>query len=559
MSDRSGRHRAGRVALAVIHALLWIAAIHSFFFWRPFVATLRARQVPKEAALVPPRHVSARTMERLGHYRLGRSDSFVHFPEEKPEGRTRVCALGDSFTFGDEVDDGQDYPALLQRRLRESGFDRVDVLNFGNGWHGFQQVYMLWDEVGRGFGCDFVLLGPACFQAERDTTFNHTDFRSPYFLHARYVLEDDELRLLEVPGLAYADRFDDYFRPLPRWQYLRYDRNTAPTLVAVIGENRTLPNPFYYRGDSMQDEALAIQAKLLDRIAADGPQIVLLHQDERVVRMARGLDRPNLSAGRAFSGTRFPYRAPFGHFSSIGNEEVAQEFFQLLVEGAVEPLSIVETAAPPRARVDVSAPPPRPLSEFDGVEIRSGEDPVGHLVPAVGRPFALPPGSGILKERGVAGLLTLGSPGASLVDAMYAEVDFILHEGDRVVLRATGSSGKPVDLGTVRLLDPAVNVGIVDLGGVRAGGQDFVIGPKQSRLASLGPPGTRVDLRVGEHAALRGAVGASGVRVGPPKGESRRFRVGPGQFVDLDAPGVVRRFDLVLTAGESVTRVPIAT
>jgi len=560
VSDRSGWHRAGRFAIHAIHVLLWIAGIHYFVFWRPFVASLRKRQVPKEAALAPPRHMPARTLEHLGVYRVGRKNSFARFRESKPEGRTRVCALGDSFTFGDEVADGHDYPALLQKRLREAGFDRVDVLNFGHSWHGFQQVYMLWEDVGRRFGCDFVLLGPACFQPDRDTTFNHTSYRSPYYLHARYVLEGEELRLLEMPGLAYADRFDEYFRPLPRWQHLRYDRNTVPALAAVIGENRALPNPLYYRKDSMQDEARAIQSKLLDRIAADGPQVILLHHDENVVRMARQLRRSNLSAGRSVRITRFPYQAPSRHFSSIGNDLVADEFFHQLVEGADAPLTMVETADPPRARFDDAETLPRPLSEFDTVEIRSGDDPIGHLVRATTNATGVPPGSPkILRKRGVVGLLALKGPATRLVDATYAEVDFILRAGDRVVLRTTGAAGKPLDLGTVRLLDPSVNVGIVDLAAVRANGQEFVIGPSEASPASPGPAGTRVELRVGEHAALRGAVVAKGVRLRPAKGESRWFRVSSGQVADLHEPSGERRFDLVLTSGKRVIRVPIAT
>lgn len=55
----------------------------------------------------------------------------AEFPATRTPGRTRILAVGDSFTFGAGIEDPADtWPKVLEARLRESGWD-VEVLNFG--------------------------------------------------------------------------------------------------------------------------------------------------------------------------------------------------------------------------------------------------------------------------------------------------------------------------------------------------------------------------------------------------------------------------------------------
>jgi lysophospholipase L1-like esterase len=64
-------------------------------------------------------------------------------PRDTPH-LVRIAALGDSFTFGFTVDQGQDFPAQLEKRLNELEPEhqrRFDVLNFGVGG------YTTWDEA----------------------------------------------------------------------------------------------------------------------------------------------------------------------------------------------------------------------------------------------------------------------------------------------------------------------------------------------------------------------------------------------------------------------------
>jgi lysophospholipase L1-like esterase len=54
----------------------------------------------------------------------------------KPEGTYRVLCLGDSYVFGDYVDDDETFPAALERNLRKTHPDRsIEVVNAGvNGY-----------------------------------------------------------------------------------------------------------------------------------------------------------------------------------------------------------------------------------------------------------------------------------------------------------------------------------------------------------------------------------------------------------------------------------------
>lgn len=82
------------------------------------------------ARLVPSQD---RTTERGQHIHvnaLGMRDE--EFPREKPEGEFRILLLGDSLTFGIDVEQDETFPRLLHQRLRERCPQRpVRVMNAG--------------------------------------------------------------------------------------------------------------------------------------------------------------------------------------------------------------------------------------------------------------------------------------------------------------------------------------------------------------------------------------------------------------------------------------------
>lgn len=77
----------------------------------------------------------------------------------KPTGTKRVVVIGDSFTFGIGVNDGETYSAQLERRLRTDCPEPVEVLNFGVGGYGLSQGVETFERYARPFSPDVVIYG----------------------------------------------------------------------------------------------------------------------------------------------------------------------------------------------------------------------------------------------------------------------------------------------------------------------------------------------------------------------------------------------------------------
>jgi hypothetical protein len=100
----------------------------------------------------------------------------------------RVVVLGDSFTFGEEVSDGQTYPYLLEKQL-----DGMEVLNLGVHGYGHDQMLLYLQEEGLRYSPDVVALGFVVGDVFRNLlTFR--DFAKP-----RFILESGTLVLTNSP------------------------------------------------------------------------------------------------------------------------------------------------------------------------------------------------------------------------------------------------------------------------------------------------------------------------------------------------------------------------
>jgi hypothetical protein len=107
----------------------------------------------------------------------------------KPEGTTRVLALGDSFTFGDGVDDAETWPAQLDEQLGE----RVEVLNLGASAYAHDQMLLALLDDGLALDPDVVVLGFFASDLRRNG-YTHYCTEKP-----RFVPEGVGLRLENVP------------------------------------------------------------------------------------------------------------------------------------------------------------------------------------------------------------------------------------------------------------------------------------------------------------------------------------------------------------------------
>lgn len=113
---------------------------------------------------------------------------------EPTPGVPRVAVFGDSQTFGEGVGDEETFAAILAR-----DHPSIEVLNFGVHGYGTDQMLLRWEEEGRRFRPDVVVLAIAWFHAER----NASDFT--FYAKPRFVAgADGSLRLEggEIPTPA---------------------------------------------------------------------------------------------------------------------------------------------------------------------------------------------------------------------------------------------------------------------------------------------------------------------------------------------------------------------
>jgi len=388
------------------------------------------------------------TIRRVSQVTPDKKSSYVNFKCNKKYGTIRIGCFGDSFTHGDEVSDIYDYPSILQDIFTSKGFLNIEVINFGNAWHGFHQAYMLWEDVGRKYDLDYVLLGPLTFLPLRDTVFNHTYGCSPYFIHSRYIIKGNKVELVDIFGNNYAETFKNYYSFIPKLALIKYDRQTPVFLRCLIPEGRELKNPFYYFKGSRQEEAYASYRILVARMAEKLP-VILGSYNNKVVDMGKGIKDKNLYSVKLLSLKQFPYLSSEGHNSPAGNQILAQQYFDSLTNGQESKMVILHTE-------DLSTSVVTPclegsaLSIYDDVSIELQGTKLGCF----------------WKQIESVSLLGLKDSSISALDAVFIPLDFKIKKGMKLLLEIEGvPKNKTYDLGEVTPVYPGLNIGIVNIEG----------------------------------------------------------------------------------------------
>jgi len=112
----------------------------------------------------------------------------TEFTYERVPGTKRVLLVGDSFTFGEGVSDGETYADYLREAL-----PGTEVLNFGTHGYGHDQILLYFQEEGVKYRPDAVVLGYVSMDIERNL------YKFWVYAKPKYVLIDGELRLTNVP------------------------------------------------------------------------------------------------------------------------------------------------------------------------------------------------------------------------------------------------------------------------------------------------------------------------------------------------------------------------
>ena len=127
--------------------------------------------------------------KRLSTNRFGYRGSLNLTPAKK-SGWRRIIVLGDSFTFGEEVNDDETYSHLLGQTLAES---KIEVVNLGVHGYGHDQMLILLREFGVTLSPDLVVLG----FIYKDVVRNGLSFRD--YAKPRFDWNGDTLELRNSP------------------------------------------------------------------------------------------------------------------------------------------------------------------------------------------------------------------------------------------------------------------------------------------------------------------------------------------------------------------------
>lgn len=152
---------------------------------------------------------------RLSTNALGARGRVDH-PYARQPGRTRIVAVGDSFTMGQEVDDEQAWAALLEARdpTRE-------VVNLGTSAYGIDQALLMLRREGMRYHPDVVVLGYVSDDLHRNLS-NFTCGPKP-----RFALRGDALALEDVPVPTPESLVAGVRRKPLTWLLLRYLARSA--------------------------------------------------------------------------------------------------------------------------------------------------------------------------------------------------------------------------------------------------------------------------------------------------------------------------------------------
>jgi hypothetical protein len=231
------------------------------------------------------------------------------YSPEPPEGVVRVCAFGESFTYGDGVAAEESWPARTE--LHAGG--RVEVLNFGVGGYGLDQAYLCFRRHAPRLDPDLILVGLTHHAIERTINIYH-----PYYtcdsglalIKPRFIVQGDSLERL-VPRLPDPIEFLDQLADFAHHPLRQYEGFYDPAIYDSSGMDRSrflwlLRSRLAWRDRDraltaerildVQGEPIRVSRALIQRMAGESESlgarfVVVILPTRRILRiLSRGDD-----------------------------------------------------------------------------------------------------------------------------------------------------------------------------------------------------------------------------------------------------------------------------
>jgi hypothetical protein len=146
-----------------------------------------------------------------------RSPASDYVYEINPKRRSiRIALFGDSFTQASGVPFQDSWGNILENTLRKEGFD-VEVINFGVGGFGIDQIFLRWQTVGIHYKPDIVVFGFQPEDVERNVNILPIlkGWQIP-FSKPRFKLGIDSLKLFNYPVMP-LNKVKEALNDIERW------------------------------------------------------------------------------------------------------------------------------------------------------------------------------------------------------------------------------------------------------------------------------------------------------------------------------------------------------
>ncbi len=312
----------------------------------------------------PGRKVSAQATRGARSYTATAADGVV-----------RMATFGDSFTYGEEVDDGKDWGALLEKRGNQ-----VEVMNYGVSGYGPGQAYLRFKRRGPESKAQVMMFGLSVWDLPRSMSVSPRFFapEADFAVKPRYIYKGPgQLELIPSPikekkdlqkyydepkAILEVGKQHDHFYEKAIFENPLFDYSHTVRLFSVswvIAKRRMLDPDREFVGArgarifNTEGAAYHLALELSQRFDQDvkalgaKPIIVIFPDIKNVERMyknepgmadqwlkdclAAGLDCRNATeAFKDYKGDLEPLFMPAGHYSEAGGELVADWFNAVL-------------------------------------------------------------------------------------------------------------------------------------------------------------------------------------------------------------------------------------
>ena len=264
------------------------------------------------------------------------------YPLKKPAGGYRIVAIGDSFTYGTDVDSAESFPAHLERMLCNT-----EVLNMGVPGYGIDQAVLKFLAHGKAYAPDTVILGIFADDYERASVPFHA-FSKPWIRpeeDGNYQIANQPVPQpqSELERIRNEKAHELYSLALLRNLWMRFNtliQGNGPSLdridAVVVHVLKALQSQLRTTGTQL----LIVQIPGADRFTRpETPWERTVSQ--RLIKIYRTLEIPYVDLYSAFRARHAPEEiigtfyirlanGTTGHLSATGNAEAAGQIIDAL-------------------------------------------------------------------------------------------------------------------------------------------------------------------------------------------------------------------------------------